>query len=73
MMQITQSIDYEGTNHQVLNQRLKDFYQEHPFKSGFDWEFQYLWATMTDEDCLAFCLKYPEYSQRFKEVANDTI
>jgi len=68
MMQIRQSIDYEGMNHQVLNQRLKDFHKEHPFKSGFDWEFQYLWATMTNEDALAFTLKYPEYSERFTQI-----
>jgi len=68
MMQIRQSIDYEGMNHQVLNQRLKDFHQEHPFKSGFDWQFKYLWATMTDEAAFAFTLKYPEYTERFTQI-----
>ena len=68
MQRITQSLDYEGTNHHELNHRLKEFHNEHPFESGFDWEYQYLWATMTDDDCLIFCLKYPEYAPRFKEV-----
>lgn len=68
MMQITQSMEYEGTDHQVLSQRLKDFYKEHPFDTGIDWQFKYLWATMTDEDAFAFTLKYPEYTQKFKQI-----
>jgi len=68
MMQITQSIEYEGQSHLLLNQRLKEFHNEHPFKTGFDWQFKYHWATMTDEAAFAFTLKYPEYAQRFKQV-----
>ena len=68
MMQITQSLEYEGSGHQQLNQRLKDFYKEHPFDTGIDWQFKYLWANMTDEAAFAFTLKYPEYSTKFKQI-----
>lgn len=61
-------MEYEGTTHQRLNYALKDFFSVSPFANGFDWQFQYLWATMTDEQCFAFCLKYPEYTERFKTV-----
>jgi hypothetical protein len=68
MMQITQSMEYEGQSHQQLSQRLKDFYKEHAFDTGIDWQFKYLWAKMTDEDAFAFTLKYPEYSERFQQI-----
>lgn len=67
---ITQSVYSEGPNAEVhrLNQALKEFHTHTPFANGFDWEHQYLWAKLTDEDCLAFCLKHPEYTNRFKEA-----
>ena len=70
MKKITQSIEYEGLPfaNTELHQALKDFHTNHPFATGIDWEFQYYWALMTDEDCLAFCLKYPQYNTRFKTV-----
>lgn len=68
MKQITQSLDYEGPGHQQLNYRLKEFFAVNPFSNGFDWQYQQLWATMSDEQCLMFCLKYPEYTDRFKEI-----
>lgn len=66
MKTITQSIEYEGTNHKELGWALQDWHREYPFATGIDWQFQYMWATMTDEDCLAFCLRHPEYADRFK-------
>jgi len=68
MKMITQSLDYEGQRHRALAVRLKEFYDQLPFSTGFSWEHQFLWATMTDEQCLMFCLKYPEYTDRFKAV-----
>ena len=71
MKKITQSIEYDGlpfTNTE-LHIDLKEWHSEHPFATGIDWEFQVFWATMTDEDCLAFCLKHPQYSNRFKDIA----
>jgi len=70
MKQITQSIEYEGLPLSTtdLHSALKEFHSCHPFQTGIDWEFQYMYATMTDEDCLAFCLKYPQYSNRFRTV-----
>jgi len=68
MKRITQSIEYEGTGHQNLINALKDFFDEEPFANGFDWQFQYLWATMTDEQAMMFLLKHPEFIGRFKEV-----
>lgn len=68
MKMITQSIEYEGMNHQQLNYRLREFHEQEPFSTGFSWENQFLWATMTDEQCLMFCLKYPEYTDRFRQV-----
>jgi len=67
MKTITQSMDYEGTNHRQLTWDLQDWHQQHPFATGIDWQFQYMWATMTDEDCLAFCLKHPEHAERFRD------
>lgn len=67
MKTIIQTIAYEGANDSKLRSDLSDWHKQHPFANGFDWEFEYLWATMTDEDCLAFCLKHPEYSDRFKD------
>jgi hypothetical protein len=68
MKTITQSLESEGNNHQRLNYALKDFFAVSPFANGFDWQSCYLWATMTDEQCLLFCLKHPEYTERFREA-----
>lgn len=69
-MQITQPVYTEGPNADVkqLNTALKEFFLREPFSNGFDWEYQYLWATMTDEQCIMFVLKYPQYAGRFKPV-----
>lgn len=68
MKQIRSSIEYEGSNDSELRRDLQAWHSQHPFNSGIDWQSQYQWATMTDEDCLAFCLKYPQYSNKFKEI-----
>ena len=69
MKTITQSIEYEGTNHRQLGWALQDWHTKYPLlDNGIDWQFQYMWATMTDEDCLAFCLKHPQFSHRFTQV-----
>lgn len=69
MKRIQQSMDYEGPNEHQLRRDLTAWNHQHPVKdSGIDWEFQYMWAHMTDQDCLAFCLKYPQYSNKFKDV-----
>ena len=69
MKKITQTIEYEGNGASVLRNDLQAWHHQHPLhNTGIDWEFQYLWATMTDEDCLAFCLKYPQHSNKFKDV-----
>ena len=68
MKTITQSIEYEGNNDSDLRDDLRSWHSEHPFNNGIDWEHQYLWATMTDEDCLAFCLRHPEYIDRFTKI-----
>lgn len=70
MMRITASLEYEGipfTNTE-LRQHLLDFHSSHPFHTGMDWQHQYFYADLEDEDCLAFCLKYPQYASRFKNV-----
>ena len=59
--------DYHKPN--TLQRDLQAWFTLHPFKNGVDYEFEYYWATMTDEDCLAFCLKHPEHINRFKEEA----
>ena len=68
MKQITQNMDYEGTNSSQLRDDLREWNQQHPFSNGIDWQYQYMWATMTDEDCLAFCLLHPQYAHRFRSV-----
>ena len=68
MKVITQTLEYDGTNHHKLNLALKEFFDQHPFANGFDWQLGYLWAVMTDEDAFAFCLKYPEYVGRFRTI-----
>jgi hypothetical protein len=69
MVKITQTMHSEGLNNSQLRDDLREWHREHPLHdNGIDWEFQYMWATMTNEDCLAFCLKHPQYSNRFKAV-----
>ena len=69
MKQIRQSMEYEGANSSNLRRDLTAWQHQHPtVDNGIDWQFKYMWATMTDEDCLAFCLKHPEYSHRFTQV-----
>jgi len=70
MMKITQTMTYEQTTLKqalALKQALKEFHETSPFKTGIDWEFKYLWATMTDEQAFAFILKHPEYENIFKK------
>lgn len=70
MKKITQSMEYEGLpfSNTELHTALKEFHSSHPFQTGIDWEFQYFYAVMQDEDAFAFALKYPQYAQRFKDV-----
>jgi hypothetical protein len=68
MKQITQNMDYEGANSSQLRDDLRAWHLQHPFNTGIDWQFQYMHATMTDEDCLAFCLKHPQYATRFRNI-----
>lgn len=46
---------------------MKEWYYQHPFRNGINWEFEYYWARMTDEQAFAFLLKHPEHSHRFKK------
>jgi hypothetical protein len=64
MKKITQSMEYQENS--MLTQHLKEFHEQHPFQTGIDLEFDYMYAIMTDQDCLAFCLRHPEYSNKFK-------
>ena len=69
MKQIRQSIDYEGPNHSQIRVDLQAWHHQHPLHdNGIDWEFQYMYATMTDQDAFAFTLKHPEYADRFTDV-----
>jgi len=69
MKKITQSIEYEGiSGYTGLHSALKEFHIDHPFQTGVDWQFQYMWAILEDEDCLAFCLKHPQFAHRFTTV-----
>jgi hypothetical protein len=70
MMLIQENLYTEGHNDQarLLSSRLKEFFDQEPFDNGLDWNTQTLWAKMTDEQCVLFCLKYPQYSNRFIPV-----
>ena len=69
MKKITQAIEYEGNGASLLRNDLKAWHNSHPLKdNGIDWEFQYLWAVMEDHDAFAFILKYPQHSNKFKDV-----
>ena len=70
MMLIEENLYTEGQNPQAqrLTHCLKEFHDRDPFSNGLDWSKQTLWAKMTDEQCIMFCLKYPQYAGRFKPV-----
>ncbi len=68
MKKITQTMEYEFDNGYELTINLRDWHKQHPFQSGIDWEYQTMWATMEDQDCLAFCLRHPQWAHRFKDV-----
>jgi hypothetical protein len=69
MKRITQSIDYEGPNSSQIRTDLQAWHHQHPLlDNGIDWEFQYMYATMSDQDAFAFTLKHPEYATRFIDV-----
>ena len=70
MMRITASLEYDGLpfSNTKLSQDLKEFHSKYPFQMGMNWEFQYFYADLQDEDCLAFCLKHPQYATRFKTI-----
>jgi hypothetical protein len=69
-MTITQTMEYEGYDYpsKKLMADLKEFHQTTPFKTGIDWQWQYYWATMTDEQALMFILKHPEYKDGFRKT-----
>jgi hypothetical protein len=67
MKEIRQGIqDYHSPN--KLQRDLKAWFEQHPFSNGFDAEFEYFWAQLTDEDAFAFVLKHPEYLNRFTQI-----
>jgi|TARA_R110000868_G_scaffold402314_1_gene678525 hypothetical protein len=67
MKMLTQGMQtYNSPN--KLQRDLQAWFTLHPFSNGFDPDFEYFWAKMSDEDCIMFCLKYPEYAEMFKEV-----
>jgi hypothetical protein len=69
MKRITQSLEYAIDQRYELTNNLSDWHKLHPLAdNGVDFEYQYLWATMTDEDCLAFCLLHPQWADKFKDV-----
>lgn len=69
MKKITQTLQYEVDQRYELTNNLSDWHKQHPLAdNGVDFEFQYMWATMTDEDCLAFCLLHPQWADRFTTV-----
>jgi len=70
MMRITASLEYDGLpfSNGELYQDLKEFHSQHPFATGMEWEHQYFYADMQDQDAFAFILKHPQYMNRFKNV-----
>ena len=68
MMKITADLYPEGQAHQPLVRALKEFFDQHTFDNGLDWQWQQLWAVMTDQQCMMFCLKYPQYQHMFRKV-----
>lgn len=68
MKKITQTLEYDDDARYELSSNLSDWHKHTPFSSGVDFEFQYLWAIMEDEDCVLFCLKHPQWAHRFRTV-----
>lgn len=68
MKRLTQTLQYDEDHRFELQALLKDWHKQHPFRSGADFEFEYVWVEMTDEDAFAFSLKHPQFSHRFKDV-----
>jgi hypothetical protein len=68
MKRITQSLEYAEDQRYELTNNLQDWHKLHPFASGIDWEFQYMYANLEDHDCLAFLLKHPQWAHKFKDV-----
>lgn len=69
MKKITQTLQYDDDLRYELSANLSDWHKLHPLAdNGVDFEFEFIWAIMTDEDCLAFCLKHPQYTHRFTQV-----
>lgn len=69
MKRITQTLEYAEDQRYELTANLSDWHKLHPIAlHGVDFEYQYMWATMTDEDCLAFCLLHPQWADKFKAV-----
>jgi hypothetical protein len=69
MKKITQTLEYAEDQRYELTANLSNWHKLHPLAdNGVDFELQYLWATMTDEDCLAFCLLHPQWAHKFKDV-----
>jgi hypothetical protein len=58
-------MEYEGPNHSQLRDDLREWHKQHPFDNGIDWQSQYMWAIMEDEQAFAFLLKHPQYITRF--------
>jgi hypothetical protein len=69
MKRITQTLQYDDDQRYELSANLSDWHKLHPFKSGVDFEFEFLWAEMEDQDALAFILKHPQWAYRFKDVS----
>ena len=68
MKRITETIYPTGTSHREIIAIMREWHLQHPFKNGVNLEQEYFWAILEDDDCLAFCLKYPQYQSRFKDV-----
>jgi len=69
MKKITQSLEYAEDQRYELTNNLSDWHRQHPLADqGVDFDFQYMWAIMEDHDALAFVLKHPQWSHRFKDV-----
>jgi hypothetical protein len=69
MKRITQTLQYDDDQRYELTNNLSNWHKQHPLAdNGVDFELQYMWATMTDEDCLAFCLLHPQWAHRFTTI-----
>jgi len=69
MKKIQQTLNYEDDSRYELTANLSAWHKLHPLADqGVDFDFKLMWATMTDQDCLAFCLLHPQWSSRFTQV-----